>query len=166
MQTHLKGTCTKTKQLALSYSHCSVIKQAAGFFLILYFQLDTLLFCLHTITVVFFPLHVSGLTGPSSGVLNCTSSLWYSPPLRMSLSCGRWERTVIFAGFFSATKPAKTTVLSQRPHDKDICRGGEYHRLLVQFRTPDDGPVRPETCRGKKTTVIVRKQKSSVSSWK
>jgi len=44
--------------------------------------------------------------------------------------------------------------------------GGEYHRLLVQFRPPDDGPVRPETCRGKKTTVIVRKQKSSVSSWK
>jgi len=53
-----------------------------------------------------------------------------------------------------------------RPHDKDICRGGEYHRLLVQFRPPDDGPVRPETCSGKKTTVIVRKQKSSVSSWK
>ena len=52
------------------------------------------------------------------------------------------------------------TVHSQRPHDKDICRGGEYHRLLVQFRPPDDGPVRPEKCRGKKTTVIVRKQKA------
>jgi len=47
------------------------------------------------------------------------------------------------------------------------CRGGgEYHRLHVQFRPPDDGPVRPETCRGKKIAVIVRKQKSSVSSWK
>ena len=57
-------------------------------------------------------------------------------------------------------------VLSQRPHDKDICRGGEYHRLHVQFRPPDDGPVRPETCRGTKIAVIVRKQKSSVSSWK
>jgi len=60
----------------------------------------------------------------------------------------------------------QTTVLSQRPYDKDICRGGEYHRLHVQFRPPDDGPVRPETYRGKKTAVIVRKQKSSVSSWK
>jgi len=44
--------------------------------------------------------------------------------------------------------------------------GGEYHRLHVQFGPPDDGTVRPETCRGKKITVIVRKQKSSVSSWK
>jgi len=51
-------------------------------------------------------------------------------------------------------------------NDKDICRGGEYHRLHVQFRPPDDGPVRPETYRGKKISVIVRKQKSSVSSWK
>jgi len=38
-------------------------------------------------------------------------------------------------------------VLSQRPHDKNVCRGEEYHRLHVQFRPPDDGPVRPETCR-------------------
>jgi len=43
----------------------------------------------------------------------------------------------------------KNSLLSQRPHDKDICRGGEYHRLHVQFRLPDDGPVRSETCRGK-----------------
>ena len=61
------------------------------FFFILYFQLDTLLFCLCTITAIFFPLQVSGLTGPSSGGLNCTCSLWYSPPLQMSLSCGRWK---------------------------------------------------------------------------
>ena len=54
------------------------------------------------------------------------------------------------------------TVLSHRPHDKDICRGGEYYRLLVQFRPPDDGPVRPETCRGKKTTVIGRKKKQCI----
>ena len=53
----------------------------------------------------------------------------------MSLSCGRW-----------------------RPHDKDFCRGGEYHRLHVQFRPPDDGPVRPETCRGKKIADIVRRR--------
>ena len=57
-------------------------------------------------------------------------------------------------------------VLSQRPHDKDICRGGEYHRLHVQFRPPDDGPVRPETCRGKGIADIVRRWKNSVSSWK
>ena len=57
-------------------------------------------------------------------------------------------------------------VLSQRPHDKDICRWGEYHRLYVQFRPPDDGPVRPETCRGKRIADIVRRRKNSVSSWK
>jgi len=50
---------------------------------------------------------------------------------------------------------------SQWPHDKDICRGGEYHRLHVQFRPPDDGPVRPEICRGKKIAVIIRKQKTA-----
>ena len=49
-----------------------------------------------------------------------------------------------------------------RPHDKDIYRGGEYHRLHVQFRPPDDGPVRPETCRGKKIAVIVRKKKQCI----
>ena len=57
-------------------------------------------------------------------------------------------------------------VLSQRPHDKDICGGGEYHRLHVQFRPPDDGPVRPETRRGQKIADIVRRRKNSVSSWK
>ena len=57
-------------------------------------------------------------------------------------------------------------VLSQRPHDKDICTGGEYHRLQVQFRTPDDGPVRPEICRGKRIADIVRRRKNSLSSWK
>ena len=84
-----------------------------------YFQLDTLFFHLRTISAIPFPLHVSGLTGPSSGGLNCTCSLWYSPPLQTSLSCSRWERV---------------WVLSQRPQDKDVCRGGEYHRLHVQFR--------------------------------
>ena len=59
-----------------------------------------------------------------------------------------------------------TGVLSQRPHDKEFCRGGEYHRLHVQFRPPDDGPVRPETCRGKRIADIVRRRKNSVSSWK
>ena len=54
----------------------------------------------------------------------------------------------------------------ERLHDKDICRGGEYHRLYVQFRPPDDGAARPETCRGKRIADIVRRQKNSVSSWK
>jgi len=35
---------------------------------------------LATVSAILFPLHVSGLTGPSSGGLNCTCSLWYSPP--------------------------------------------------------------------------------------
>jgi len=105
----------------------------------LFFFISNLIHCfsrLRTISAILFALHVSGLTGPSSGGLNCTCSLWYSPPLQMSLSCGRWERT----------------------HDKDICRGGEYHRLHVQFRPPDDGPVRPETCRGKRIADIVRRR--------
>ena len=38
------------------------------------------LFRLHIISAILFPLHVSGLTGPSSGGPNCTRSLWYSPP--------------------------------------------------------------------------------------
>jgi len=36
----------------------------------------------------------------------------------------------------------------------------------VQFSPPDDGPVRPETCRGKRLADIVRRRKNSVSSWK
>jgi len=40
----------------------------------------TFLFRLRTISAIFFPLHVSGLTGPSSGGLNCACSQWYSPP--------------------------------------------------------------------------------------
>jgi len=38
--------------------------------------------------------------------------------------------------------------------------GGEYHRLHVQFRPPDDGPVRHETCRGKRIADIVRRRKT------
>jgi hypothetical protein len=56
----------------------------------LYFQLDTLFSSVYIQCLGFlFPLHVSGLTGPSSGGLNCTCSQWYSPPLQVSLSCGR-----------------------------------------------------------------------------
>ena len=70
-----------------------ISKFISSFFIFLYFQLDTLFFRLRTISAIPFPLHVSCLTGPSSGGLNCTCSLWYSPPLQMSLSCGLWERT-------------------------------------------------------------------------
>ena len=52
--------------------------------------------------------------------------------------------------------------IQKRPHDKDICRGGEYHRLHVQFRPPDDGPVRPETCRGKRIADIICRRKRIV----
>ena len=44
---------------------------------------------LRRITAIFFPLHVSGLTGPSSGGLNCTCGLWYSPPDFLDLSITR-----------------------------------------------------------------------------
>ena len=98
---------------------------------ILYFQLDALLSCLRTISAILFPLYVSGLTDPSSGGLNCTCSLWYS------------------ADVFVVCKA----------HHKDICRGAEYHRLHVQFRPPDDGPVRPETYRGKRIADTVCRRK-------
>jgi len=62
-------------------------------FIFLYFQLDTLFSVYVQYLLSYFPLHVSGLTRPSSGGINCTCSLWYSPPLQMSLSCGRWERS-------------------------------------------------------------------------
>jgi len=65
------------------------------------------------------------------------------------------------AGVF-AVQPLR----KERPHDKDIRRGAEYHRLHVQFRPTDDGAVRPETCRGKRIADIVRRRKNSVSSWK
>ena len=84
-------TASGTLYRALKF--CIVIDPNTKKKIILYFQLDTLLFCLRTISAIFFPLHVSGLTGPSSGCLYCTCSLWYSPPLQMSLSCDRWETT-------------------------------------------------------------------------
>jgi len=40
--------------------------------------------------------------------------------------------------------------------------GGEYHRLHVQFRPSDDGPVRPETCRGKRIADTVCRRKRIV----
>jgi len=40
--------------------------------------------------------------------------------------------------------------------------GGEYHRLHVQFRSPDDGRVRPETCRGKRIAEIICRRKRKV----
>jgi len=53
-------------------------------------------------------------------------------------------------------------LLSERSHDKDTCRGGEYHRLHVQFRPPDDEPVRLETCRGKRIADTVCRRKRIV----
>jgi len=63
------------------------------------------------------------LTGPSSGGLIVHAACGtLSPPLQMSLSCGRWSRN------------GHTT--------KTSAEGAECHRLHVQFRPPDDGPVR------------------------
>ena len=74
--------------------------------------------------------------------------------------------TICYPLSSTSFRPHRPIILSQRPHDKDICREGEYHRLHVQFRPPDDGPVRPETCRGKTIADSVRRRKNSVSSWK
>ena len=49
----------------------------------LFFFISNLIHCffrLRTISAILFPLYISGLTGPSSGGLNCTCSLWYPPP--------------------------------------------------------------------------------------
>ena len=61
-------------------------------------------------------------------------------------------------------RPLRKNFLNSRM--TDVYRGGEYYRLHVQFRPPDDGPVRSETCRGKRIADIVRRRKNSVSSWK
>jgi len=81
----------------------------------------------------------------------------------MSLSCGRTTKTSA-EGENTIGCMYNLDLPMMGLHDKDICRGGEYHRLHVQFRPPDDGPVRPEACRGKKIADIVRRQKSSVSN--
>ena len=54
-------------------------------------------------------------------------------------------------------KPVQTAVLNGRT-TKASAESGEYHRLRVQFGPPDDGPVRPETCRGKRITDTVRRR--------
>ena len=76
-----------------------------NFLFYLYFQLDAL-FCSVYIQYLgfLFPLYVSGLTGPSSGGLNCVCSEWYSPPHRCLFRVA-------------------VEILSQRPHDKDTCEG-------------------------------------------
>jgi len=37
---------------------------------------------------------------------------------------------------------------------------GRIPYAAVQFRPPDDRPVKPETCRGKRIADIVRRQKT------
>ena len=50
-----------------------------------------------------------------------------------------------------------------RPSRKESFLNG---RTTKTFGPPDDGPVRPETCRGKRIADIVRRRKNSVLSWK
>ena len=55
----------------------------------LFFFISNLIHCFSVYVqylLSYFLLHVSGLTDPSSGGLNCTCSLWYSPPLQTSLA--------------------------------------------------------------------------------
>ena len=98
----------------------------------LYFQLDTLFSSVYT--SICYPLS-STCFRPHRPIIR--RSKLYMQPMVFSPSAD------VFA-----VRPLREN--SQRPHDKDIYRGGEYHRLHVQFRPPDDGPVRPETCRGKR----------------
>ena len=84
----------------------------------------------------------------------------YSTCYPLSSTCFRPHRPIIRRSKLYMQPCA--WVLSQRPHDKDICRGGEYHRLHVQFRPPDDGSVRPETCRGKRIAGTVCRRKRIV----
>ena len=78
---HAQDLTFRRPSFAYSHSFTTMVsKLKIYFFIFLYFQLDTLFFRLRTISAILFPLHVSGLTGPSSGGLNCTCSLCYSPP--------------------------------------------------------------------------------------
>jgi len=120
-------------------------------FIFLYFQLDSLFF--PSTYSIRYPLF-STFFRPHRPIIR--RSKLYIQPMVFSPS----------ADVFVVRPLRKNWVLSQRPQEKDVCRGGEYHRLHVQFRPPDDGPVRPETCRGKRVADIVRRRKNSVSSWK
>ena len=110
-------------------------------------------------------LHESGVLGLFffiSNLIHCFSST-YNICYPLSSTCFRPHRPIIRRSklylqpmVFSPS----ADVFVVRPHDKDVCRGGEYHRLHVQFRPPDDGPVvRPETCSGKRIVDIVRRGK-------
>ena len=63
-----------------------ILNHLIPFFFILYFQLDTLLFCLRTMTVVFFPLHAAvpnGRTTKTSAEGENTIGCWYNLDLLM-----------------------------------------------------------------------------------
>ena len=81
---------------------------------------------------------------------------------QVSLTYGSIVYFIFIFNLIHYSLPSTYRVLSQRPHDKDICRGGEYHRLHEQFRPPDDGPVRPEKFRGKRIADIVCRRKRIV----
>jgi len=91
----------------------------------------------------------------------CNAAVWYNKTCRIKHVTPRYINIKV-SGDNKRAQNTKKRVLSQRPQDKDICRGGEYHRLHVQFRPPDDGPMRPETCRGKRTADTVCRRKRIV----
>jgi len=147
---HNQGTKVRTLWDPISFMYCCVLDgNKVYLFFILYFQIDTLLF-LSTYNICY--------------ILSSTCFRPHRPIIRRSKL---YMQPMVFSTSADVEKELFSRVLSQRPHDKDICRGGEYHRLHVQFRPPYDGPVRPETCRGKMIADIVgRQKKNSVSSWK
>jgi len=62
-------------------------------------------------------------------------------------------------------RPLRKDFLNGRT-TKTSAEGENTIGCMYNFRPPDDGPVRPETCRGKRIADIVRRRKNSVSSWK
>ena len=58
----------------------------------------TILFRLHTVSAILLPLHVSGLTGPSSGGLNCSETRWTqdSELRNLFLSVTDFQNNILF----------------------------------------------------------------------
>ena len=66
--------------------------------------------------------------------------------------------TLFFPSTYNICYPLSSTCF--RPHRPIIRRSKLYMQPVVQFRPPDDGPLRPETCRGKRIADIARRRKT------
>jgi hypothetical protein len=115
----------------------------------------TFLYILFTVHLNLFYLNFQLDTLFSSVYIQCLDSL-----------CHSWHTKI---GVTLHIYGPNTVLISTKLAEKasNFLSGGEYHWLHVEFRPPDDGAVRPETCKGKrKHRHCIYREENSVSSWK